>query len=94
MDIQERFDLVNEEFLKFERVSNTRSSRADLHAFLLLDEIFPQTDRDMVCAAAHDEIWLDVEGYDLGDLTDEQILELTRCGVRYDAGDDCLAMFV
>jgi hypothetical protein len=93
MDINDRFEAVNDDYIKFDRVETKRSQRPDLHAYLLLDDLFPNPGRDMVCSAAHDEIWLDVEGEKLNDLTDEQILELTRCGVRYDSECDSLAMF-
>jgi hypothetical protein len=91
MDINKRFEVMDDEYLKFERIENKRTQRPDLHAFLLLDEIFPGT-TDIVACAEHDEIWLKSEGR-LDLLSDEQILELVRCGVRYD--DDCesLTMF-
>lgn len=90
----ERFEAVNDDFLDFASIEVKRSQRPDLHAFLMLDELFPAPGRDIVCSAAHDEIWLNVEGEKLNDLTDSQILELTRCGVRYDSEYDCLCMFV
>jgi len=94
MSIFDRFENIGhppsgEEFLKFERIENPRSRRPDLHAFLLLDELFPQ-DRDMVCNASHDEIYLDVTDDEVATLTDEQILELVRCGVRYDGDGLCM----
>lgn len=93
MNIYDRFEAVNDDYLKFDRVENKRSQRPDLHAFILLDDLFPNNGNDIVCSAGHDEIWLDFEGNKLNDLTDEQILELTRCGVRYDSECDSLAMF-
>lgn len=93
MDTHERFEEVNDDYLKFDRIENKRNQRPDLHAWLLLDELFPHPGHDMVSAAEHDEIWLDVEGEKLETLTDEQILELVRCGVRHDDEHDCLAMF-
>lgn len=93
MDIEQRWEIVTEgEFLKFERVENKRSDRPDLHAFLLLDSLFPGTS-DMVSCAEHDEIWLDVAGDQIEILTDDQMRELARCGVRYDADSDSLCMF-
>lgn len=86
----ERLGNDGEEYIQFDRVQNKRSNRPDLHAFLLLDELFPEN-RDMVCAARHDEIFLDVSEDDAGTLTDEQIIELIRCGVRF--GDGGLVMF-
>ena len=90
MDTIERFEKHNEEYLKFGHLKNKRSNRPDLHAFLLLDELFPEG-RDMVAAAEHDEIWLDVDEAQAASLTDEQIIELVQCGVS--AGDEGLIMF-
>jgi hypothetical protein len=94
MDINERFEAVDDDYCKFDRIKNKRSDRPDLHALLLLDELFPNPGRAMVCAAEQDEIWLDADGEKLHDLTDDQILELTRCGVIYVSHYDSLAMFV
>ena len=95
MDIHERWEAVTtegDEFLKFEKVASKRSQRPDLHAFLMLDELFPGTS-DLVSSASHDEIWLDVDDDQVETLTDEQILELSYCGVRHDS-DGGLCMFV
>lgn len=106
MNLAEVFERHNEEFLKFERVANKRSMRADLHAFLLLDEIVPPEPTrgrpdvkdeasDMVAAAEHDEIWLETDVGKLAErATEDQIVELIRCGVRFDDGVDSLCMFV
>lgn len=90
----EQYNKYNDEFLKFDRVQNKASNRADLHAFILLDKLVPGK-HDIVCSAEHDEIWLDVSPEDLSKVaTEEQIIELIRCGVRYDRGTDSLALFV
>lgn len=84
----------DEEFLKFDRVQNKQCTRPDIHAFLLLDKLVTRN-RDMVSAAEHDEIWLDVEPEELAKVaTEEQIIELIRCGVRFEAATESLAMFV
>lgn len=91
-DLRERWESIGkdgEEYLEFGRVEKKRSSRPDLHAFLMLDELFP-SHRDMVCAASHDEIYLDIEESQASSLTDEQILELIRCGVRFSNGSVCM----
>ena len=45
-------------------------------------------------AAEHDEFWLNVDCDKLAEVATEQdIITLTRCGVRYDADNDSLAMF-
>jgi hypothetical protein len=92
MTLKQRFHQFEEDFCRFEQVANPRCGRPDLNAFLLLDELLPGQ-RDLVCAASHDEIWLDVDLKALAKvITDEQILELVRCGVRLDS--EGLCMFV
>lgn len=81
------------EYLRFELVQNKRSQRADLHAFLLLDELFPGH-CDIVGSADHDQIWLEVTSEQFETLTDEQIVELSRCGVWHESDSDSLTMFV
>lgn len=96
-ELAELFDKQDDEFLKDERLSpHPLTKRRDLRAFLLLESILPATNgRDMVTAAEHDEIWLDIDPEELAKvITEEQIIELIRCGVRYDAGIDSLCMFV
>ena len=93
IDIAQKWELVgDDEFLGFEKVQNKRSNRPDLHAFLLLEELLPGK-TDMIVGAEHDKIWLDFEGVHVAALTDEQIIELSRCGVMYDEDHDCLCMF-
>ena len=95
MDLKKRFEDVSGEYLKFDKVENKKSKRPDLHAFLLLEELFPgESDRCIVCSAGHDEIWLDVEASHVASLTDSQIVELTRCGVIFAQEDNSLCMFV
>lgn len=91
-DLRERWERIGkegEEYLEFHRIEKKRSNRPDLHAFLMLDELFPSY-RDMVSAASHDEIYLDIEESQASSLTDEQILELIRCGVRFSNGSVCM----
>lgn len=90
----EQYEKHEDEFLKFDRVQNKTSGRADLHAFNLIDKLVPGK-TDMVSAAAHAEIWLDVSPDELAKVaTEEQIIDLIRCGVRYDRSTDSLALFV
>jgi hypothetical protein len=94
MEISERFELVSDDFCKFELVENKKSKRPDLHAFILLDGLFESSDRDIVAAASHDVIYLETSSEDCEKLTDDNIIELTRCGVMYDSENECLSMFV
>jgi len=74
-----------DEHSKFSRVENKLSNRPDLHAFLLLDQLCPG-DRDMVCAATHDVIYLDPDTEALARvITPEQVIELIRCCVRFES---------
>lgn len=85
---------MDKEFLKFDLVQNKQSQCPDIHAFLLLESLAHQN-RDMVSAAEHDEIYLSVEPELLSKVvTEDQIVELIRCGVRYDAHYESLCMFV
>ena len=72
------------ETCKFERVNPKRSRRADLHAFLLLDELVPGK-TDIIGDAHHDIFYIDIELKDLAKvITEEQVIELVRCGVGCD----------
>lgn len=85
---------MEDEFLEFDKVKNKHSNRSDLHAFILLDKLVPGAD-DILAAAAHDEVWLGVAVEQLVSvITEEQIVELIRCGVLYDSNNECLSMFV
>lgn len=85
---------AEQESMKFKRVEGKRSQRHDLHAFMLLDELVPSTG-DMVVSAEHDQIWLGVDPDELDRAaTPEQMVELIRCGVWWDADAGCLSMFV
>lgn len=83
-ELGEKFEAVNDDYLKFDLVANRRATRPDLHAMILLDELFPSDNEcDIISAAEHDEIYFDIEIMDLVTLSDEHILELTRCGISY-----------
>lgn len=99
IDLHETFEKHNDEFLKFERVEKPRTTRRDLHAFLLLDEIVKYDDDRAVvtilAAAEHDEVLLDIDCNRLAEcVTEAQLIELIRCGVRYSADLDSLCLFV
>ena len=96
MTIYERFAQFESEFLKFEKVEGKRTNRADLHAFIVLDELLPDArGRDIVSGAEHDQICLNIDLVDLDNkATDDHILELVRCGVFISSEYECLSMFV
>lgn len=89
------FEDNDNEFLKFENMPLERrlSNRLDLHAFLLLDKIVAGT-TDIIFAAEHDEIFLEVDLKEVANnIEKEQVIDLIRCGVRL-SEFDCFAMFV
>ena len=91
----ELFEKHNDDFLKFEKIVNPAHPRPDIAAFIMLDKLCPRPGFDMVTAAEHDEIWLEVDLDDLRKvITEDQVLDLVRCGIRYDSQGDGLAMFV
>lgn len=93
MTVQEMFESVSdEEFLRFERVEDKRSTRPDIHAFLLLNDLFPCT-TSIVSGAQHDQIWLGVHESEVSTLTIQNVIELSRCGVSYDDETGSLYMF-
>ncbi len=94
IDVKETFaKFENEEFLKFNQVVNKMSQRADINAFLLLDWLMP-SDGDIIAAAEHDIIYLDANINKLAEIaTEENIVELIRCGVMYDNETDSLMMY-
>lgn len=101
LDLKTVFEAHDDEFLRFERIEQKLNQRPDVHAFILLDQIVePKKNRlggvnDMVCTAEHDEIWLSVNTDDLAKLaTEDQIIDLIRCGIRYDDDIEMLCMYV
>jgi hypothetical protein len=95
-ELRATFERLDEEYLKFKSVENRPTNRPDLCAFIVLDRLVPsERGNDIVAAADHDEIWLATDIQKLAEVaSEEDILLLVRCGVRYDGGNDCLAMFV
>lgn len=82
----------NDEYLWFGRVVSQRTRRADLHAFLLLDELFPST-FDIIEDAGHEQVFLSIDIKDLAAKIDEElIVELIRCGVCLDSMKNSLVM--
>ena len=69
----------------FKLVENKRSSRPDLHAFLLLDSLFPGRTDNIISNFNDLRVWLDVAPKDLAAVaTEDQVRELVHCGVMLD----------
>lgn len=94
LNLEECFEKFNDDYLKFERVENKLNERPDLCAFILLSQILPGS-RDIVAAAEHDEIFLDTDCDRFAEVaTEDDILTLVRCGIRYDEETNSLCSYV
>jgi hypothetical protein len=84
-DIKALFDRAEEsgESLEFQRVRIKLSPRRDLHALMLLDLLVPSS-APIISVVHDDEIYLtaDVDTLAQSSITDEQVVDLARCGVR------------
>ena len=81
------------EHARFDLIQNKRSRYPDAHATLLLSEILPAPGSlPMIFRAEDGEISFRVHIDGIKTLSDEHILELIRCGVRY--RDGYLRMYV
>ncbi len=95
INLAEAFEKFEDEYIAFEKVKDPIYPRPDICAFLMLDKLVPAKNRDMVCSASHDEIWLDVDCEELAKVATEQDIEtLVRCGIRYSDDEESLCMFV
>jgi hypothetical protein len=93
LNLEEVFEKHDGEYSHFERIENPRHPRPDICAFLMLHDLVPG-DRDMVCSAEHDQIWLDTDLEELAErATEAQIIDLIRCGVMYDDETGGLSMY-
>ncbi len=82
------------EYIEFDRVKKKYSNRHDVSAFILLDKLAPGG-QDLIMGSNNEKIWLNVNiNRMLANATDEQLIDLRRCGVFYDKSNDSLAMFL
>lgn len=87
------FEKHSDDYLKFSDIENPPSQRPDLCAMILLDRLIPGK-RDIIVQAEHDEFTLGIDPDVLASVaTEEQIVDLIRCGVRYSSSIECLQMF-
>lgn len=89
-ELQDLFEKHNDEYIMFRLVEPKRSRRADLHGFILLDELVPG-DRDILAGADLDEVYLSIDVDALAAvITEAQVIELVRCGVQYNENGLCM----
>ena len=85
------------EHVHFERIPahTLPSKRPDLCGFILLDKLLPTSKAgDIIGAAEHDKIWLNIDLEQLAPvITEDHIITLLRCGVLYDEDQGALYLF-
>lgn len=95
-EMADLFEKQNKEYLQFANVIVRFCNRPDLHAMILLNEIADDDCSDIVCRApdTYNEFAfrLDVDNI-AANITEEQIIDLIRCGVMYDKQHNILTMF-
>lgn len=94
--IQERFGTVGtgDECLEFDRVDSKRTERPDLHALLLLEELFPGYSMTVAIGGMFDRIYFGVDIESINQLTEGNVLELVRCGVKFEKFNESLLLHV
>lgn len=91
LELAEKYETAGK-IHKFDDVANKLSQRPDLHAMILLDRLVPGN-MCMIAAADHDQVYLETDLDELAKvITEEQLIELFRCGVWFD--DNGLNLFV
>lgn len=79
---------------RFGLIKNPQSYRPDLCGLMMLDRLVPGK-RDIISAGEHDQVWLNVDLAKLAEVvTEEDIMNLLRCGIWYDSEGGSLSMFV
>lgn len=94
-ELDHLFEKHNEQYLKFDLVEAKRSKRPDVHAFIVLDELMPPEGiQDLIGSATHDEFYLSLDVKKFAEVaTEPLIIDLIRCGVRFDSYNDALCFF-
>jgi hypothetical protein len=94
LDLSKTFLKFEDEYGQFGRIKDKLHPSPDVCAFLLLYKLAPW-EGDMVTSAEHDETWLAASPEELAEnASEDDILTLVRCGIRFDEDLDSLAMFV
>lgn len=94
-EITELFDKHRDEYLKFGRIDpkDRRHSRPDLCGMLLLAERNPVgevKDEDIIGCAEHDEVYFHGTP---DSMTEDDVVYLTRCGLRWDRSTGSFCTF-
>lgn len=86
LTIEERFEKLSVS-RDFSKVENKLSNKLDLHVILKLEQLIPNNKHDNIISyATHDTIYFAYTDEELSVLTDDDIVELSLCGILYDEG--------
>ncbi len=94
--VRKLFEKHEGEYRQFERVQHPLSKRPDIHALMCLDLLFPSESGEsvMIGAVCNDGIYLELNKEQISSLSENQVIDLTRCGVIYDEERKLLMMYV
>ena len=94
LNLPEVFKKHESHYLHFEEIKDPKTKRSDLQAFLILDSI-SSCQGNIVAGMDTYSIYLNVEVEDLEkNATEEQIIDLIRCGVCYEEKHDCFTIMI
>ncbi len=94
--VRQLFEKHEREYWRFERVSLPLSNRPDMHALICLNLLFPSEPGEsvMIGKACNDEIYFELNKEQISSLSENQVIDLARCGVIYDEECNLLMMYV
>jgi hypothetical protein len=94
LNLSEIFKKYESHYHRFDEIENPKTKRSDLQAFLIIDSIFDD-DKKIISGVDTYSIYLNVEIEELAKrATEEQIIDLIRCGVSYEEKYDSLTIMV
>ncbi len=94
INLEEFFELHNDEHGKFEHIEKPLNQRADICLLLLLDQLIPGKN-NLIVRSNRYEIIFDIDIEDFSKKVNvNQLLNMIRCGLCYSSSDSCLYKFV
>ena len=90
--MKEWFAKYDTDYLKFDFIEKKFSTRADIHAFILLDNLVPGI-CDIIYDSNHEYVILNINIEVLAEvITEDQVRDLRRCGITLDDEGERLAI--
>lgn len=82
------------EYCNFDNITEKYTNKRDLNALILLDKLFPDTSNIIRSVESH-IICLNISLEDLiNKASEEQLLNIIRCGIWYDSAKERLFMYI